>query len=129
MSVRKNYYPSDAPNKNGFEDAILMGMDPEFKETFSLKLEPGETASYLTSAWIWQPITDSVRFIPPRYTEAQNIKLCNDTQHVIDIRVGVPNDEDVEFQIQPGRTHEFKVSACVPGEKVILHFDSWKLAD
>ncbi|CAD2225505.1 Ribosomal-protein-alanine N-acetyltransferase [Pseudoalteromonas sp. 3J6] len=26
MSVRKNYYPSDAPNKNGFEDAILMGM-------------------------------------------------------------------------------------------------------
>ncbi len=26
MSVRKNYYPSDDPNKNGFEDAILMGM-------------------------------------------------------------------------------------------------------
>jgi len=26
MSVRKNYYPSDALNKNGFEDAILMGM-------------------------------------------------------------------------------------------------------
>lgn len=26
MSVRKNYYPSDSPNKNGFEDAILMGM-------------------------------------------------------------------------------------------------------
>ncbi|WP_176372534.1 ribosomal protein S18-alanine N-acetyltransferase [Pseudoalteromonas sp. A601] len=26
MSVRKNYYPSDCPNKNGFEDAILMGM-------------------------------------------------------------------------------------------------------
>lgn len=26
MSVRKNYYPSDAPNKNGFEAAILMGM-------------------------------------------------------------------------------------------------------
>lgn len=26
MSVRKNYYPSDNPAKNGFEDAILMGM-------------------------------------------------------------------------------------------------------
>lgn len=26
MSVRKNYYPSDEPAKNGFEDAILMGM-------------------------------------------------------------------------------------------------------
>lgn len=26
MSVRKNYYPSDNPTKNGFEDAILMGM-------------------------------------------------------------------------------------------------------
>jgi hypothetical protein len=107
----------------------LTKSNPEFKETFSLKLEPGETASYLTSAWIWQPISDSVRFIPPRYTETQNVKLCNDTQHVIDIRVGIPNDEDVEFQIQPGRSHEFKVGACVPGEKVILHFDNWKLPD
>ena len=26
MSVRKNYYPSDDPTKNGHEDAILMGM-------------------------------------------------------------------------------------------------------
>lgn len=26
MSVRKNYYPSDNSAKNGFEDAILMGM-------------------------------------------------------------------------------------------------------
>ncbi|MBE0457041.1 MAG: ribosomal protein S18-alanine N-acetyltransferase [Pseudoalteromonas prydzensis] len=26
MSVRKNYYPSDDPAKNGYEDAILMGM-------------------------------------------------------------------------------------------------------
>jgi len=26
MSVRKNYYPSDEPSKNGYEDAILMGM-------------------------------------------------------------------------------------------------------
>jgi len=26
MSVRKNYYPSDDPTKNGFEDAILMGL-------------------------------------------------------------------------------------------------------
>lgn len=26
MSVRKNYYPSDNLAKNGFEDAILMGM-------------------------------------------------------------------------------------------------------
>ncbi len=26
MSVRKNYYPSDDATKNGFEDAILMGM-------------------------------------------------------------------------------------------------------
>ncbi|XQF92359.1 ribosomal protein S18-alanine N-acetyltransferase [Pseudoalteromonas espejiana] len=26
MSVRKNYYPSDDETKNGFEDAILMGM-------------------------------------------------------------------------------------------------------
>ncbi|CAM4313012.1 ribosomal protein S18-alanine N-acetyltransferase [Pseudoalteromonas ostreae] len=26
MSVRKNYYPSDDPSKNGHEDAILMGM-------------------------------------------------------------------------------------------------------
>jgi len=26
MSVRKNYYPSDDPTKNGNEDAILMGM-------------------------------------------------------------------------------------------------------
>jgi [ribosomal protein S18]-alanine N-acetyltransferase len=26
MSVRKNYYPSDQATKNGFEDAILMGM-------------------------------------------------------------------------------------------------------
>jgi ribosomal-protein-alanine N-acetyltransferase len=26
MSVRKNYYPSDNPAKNGFEDAVLMGM-------------------------------------------------------------------------------------------------------
>ena len=26
MSIRKNYYPSDDATKNGFEDAILMGM-------------------------------------------------------------------------------------------------------
>jgi ribosomal-protein-alanine N-acetyltransferase len=26
MSVRKNYYPSSDPSKNGHEDAILMGM-------------------------------------------------------------------------------------------------------
>ncbi|TMO74488.1 ribosomal-protein-alanine N-acetyltransferase [Pseudoalteromonas sp. S3785] len=26
MSVRKNYYPSDDVTKNGYEDAILMGM-------------------------------------------------------------------------------------------------------
>jgi len=26
ISVRENYYPSDNPAKNGFEDAILMGM-------------------------------------------------------------------------------------------------------
>ncbi|XQF90685.1 ribosomal protein S18-alanine N-acetyltransferase [Pseudoalteromonas espejiana] len=26
MAVRKNYYPSDDETKNGFEDAILMGM-------------------------------------------------------------------------------------------------------
>lgn len=107
----------------------LTKANPEFSETFSLKLEPGETASYLTAAWIWQPITDTVRFTPPRYTEAQSVKLCNETQHVIDIRVGIPNDEDEMFQIQPGRMHEFEVGACVPGEKIIVHFESWKLPD
>lgn len=30
MSVRKNYYPSDEPAKNGFEDAILMGLTLAF---------------------------------------------------------------------------------------------------
>lgn len=102
---------------------------PEFSETFSLKLSPGEVVSYQTSAWLWQPIKESLRFTPPRYTESQDVTIHNETLYAIDFRVGIPNDADVSFQIQPGRSHNFKVGSCTPGEKIIVHFEKWKLHD
>ncbi|MCG7551970.1 hypothetical protein [Pseudoalteromonas sp. Of11M-6] len=107
----------------------LTNSNREFKETFSLSLEPGQVVNYQTSAWLWQPLKESIRLSPPRFTESQQISLYNNTQHVIEFRVGIPNDEDLTFQVQPGRKHEFEVSCCSPGEKVIIHFEKWQLPD
>lgn len=103
----------------------ILGTNLKYHKSFSLKLSPKQKAVYQTSAWIWQPISKVVSFNPPRFTEKQSITIFNETDYVISLRVGIPNDADMEITLQANDNKNFEVDACLPGEKVTLNFNDF----
>ncbi|MBB1363912.1 hypothetical protein H5125_17365 [Shewanella sp. SR44-4] len=100
---------------------ILAG-NLKYYKTFALKLAKKQKAAYQTSSWMWQPINKGLSFNPPRFTELQCITIINETDYVMNLRVGIPNNGDVDINLQANQSHEFDVDACLPGEKVTINF-------
>ena len=124
ISITKHTEQENPSEPEHLIDGIfqLTGENLEYKKSVSLKLTPGQTASYQSSAWIWQLVNKALTFNPPRYTGSQKVEICNTTDFILELRVGIPNSADKIQTLAPSEKFHFDVNACLPGEKVIVNF-------